>query len=458
MKLKTIKLTLLVCLEYIKRNKQLFALTIIFFVSLILTQLKFNILFGKSDLRIGLVGTYQEHDIPQDVGKLLSKGLVEADENGQMKPNLLEGWEVNNDATVFKFKLKSDLKWSDGTPIKATDLNFAIPNTELSVLDEKTLQFKLKESYSPFPSLFTKPVFKKGTLLGTGPYKIEKIEKSKIFITKISLVSDNEDLPLIFIRFYPSEKVAVTGFNLGEVAVVLGLSNPKQINHNPQASLKQSVDFSKIVTILYSSVDPIVSNRSLRQALSFASPKLEGEETANNPFSPTSWAYDPDSKKYLSNIEEAKLALERAKSAIDKDKLKQELILTATPNLEGVANKVVSGWNGLGFKTKLRIESGIPQNFQTLLITQSIPEDPDQYFLWHSSQEKTNLTKYSSVRVDKDLEDGRKAMTDEERKAKYFDFQKTLLEDAPATFLYFPKYNIVYLKKVEPLLDKILSL
>lgn len=458
MKLKTIKLTLLVCLGYIKRNKQLFAVTIFFLIGLILTQLKFNILFGKNDLRIGLVGTYQEHDIPQDVGKLLSKSLVQADENGQIKPNLLEGWEVNNDATVFKFKLKSDLKWADGTLIKADDLNFAIPNAQVSVLDEKTLQFKLKESYAPFPSLFTKPVFKKGTLLGSGPYRIDKIEKSKIFITKIRLVSTDKNLPVIFIRFYPSEKVAVTGFSLGEVSVLFSLSNQRQTGNNPQASLRQSVDFSKIVTILYSTVDPLVSNRSLRQALSFAAPRLEQEEIANNPFSPTSWAYDPHSKKYLSNIEEAKLALERAKSAIDKDKLKQELILTATPNLEGVANKVVSDWNSLGFKTKLRIESGIPQNFQTLLITQSIPQDPDQYFLWHSSQTKTNLTKYSSVRVDKDLEDGRKALTEEERKEKYFDFQKTLLEDAPATFLYFPKYNIVYLKKVESLLNKVLKL
>ena len=112
----------------------------------------------------------------------------------------------------------------------------------------------------------------------------------------------------------------------------------------------------------------------------------------------------------------------------------------------------------MGFDTKLRIETGIPQNFQALLITQSIPTDPDQYFLWHATQTKTNLTKYDSKRVDKDLEDGRKIITEEDRKQKYFDFQKTLLEDAPAAFLYFPKYNIVYLKKVESLLDKVLNI
>ena len=85
-------------------------------------------------------------------------------------------------------------------------------------------------------------------------------------------------------------------------------------------------------------------------------------------------------------------------------------------------------------------------------------ERPDQYYLWHATQTKTNLTKYDSKRVDKDLEDGRKTVKEEDRKVKYFDFQKTILEDAPAAFLYFPKYNILYLKKSEPLLNKILTL
>lgn len=457
---KSIKLFFLICLEYIKRKQKFIVATLLIILSLNLIQFKFKVLGGKMSLRIGLVGTYQEHDIPQDITKLLSKGLVEPSEDGKMKPGLVEGWDVNNDATLFKFKLKDNLKWVDGTLIKAYDLFLNLPNTQVTILDDKTIQFKLKESYSPFPSLLTKPVFKKGTLLGVGPYKIAKIEKSIIFIPKLTLVSEKEDLPTIYVRFYPSEKVAQTGFSLGEVQALFGISNPGQVLSSPQLKLKQKIDFSKIVAILYNFEDPLVGgrNRSLRQALSFISPKIDGEFVANNPFPQTSWVYNTDSKKYLSNETEAKAAVERARSSISEDKLKGDLTLTTTPNLEKVARKVAVEWKSLGFEVRLRIESGIPQNFQALLITQSIPEDPDQYFLWHSSGGKTNLTKYLSVRVDKDLEDGRKAMTDEERKEKYFDFQKTILEDAPATFLYFPKYNIVYLKKVEHLLDKVLSL
>ena len=99
-----------------------------------------------------------------------------------------------------------------------------------------------------------------------------------------------------------------------------------------------------------------------------------------------------------------------------------------------------------------------PQNFQALLFSQNLPSDPDQYALWHSTQELTNLSKYASPRVDRDLEDGRKNNDMEQRKQRYLDFQKVLNDDTPATFLYFQKTDIVYRKRVEGNLNKILPL
>lgn len=457
MNLKSAKLFFLILVEYFKRNKVLVTVISIFILLAIL-WVKFNIANAQDTIRIGLIGTYQEHDLPDEVTKLLSVGLVEADQDGRIKPKLTTGWDVNNDATQFKFKLKENLEWVDKTALKASDLGFNIPNTDISFPDERTIQFNLKEAYSPFSSLLTKPIFKKGTLLGTGPYKIGKIEKSRIFITKMILESEDRNLPRLFIRFYPTENVAETGFNLGEVQVLLGLSTPSRFTKNRLIGLKQKTDYSKIVTILFSYSDLTLKNRSLRQALAYQTPEVKGEKSANNPYPPRSWAYNSDAKKYLSNPQEAGAALLRAKSSLPDERLDSEIILTATPNLEEVGKAIVASWKSLGFDSKLRVESGIPQNFQALLITQSIPLDPDQYFLWHATQTKTNLSKYDSKRADKDLEDGRKLINEEERRAKYFDFQKTLLEDAPAVFLYFPKYNVIYLKKVETLLEKILNL
>lgn len=459
MNLKSVNLLLKIAWEYLKRNIKWVGGVIVILAVTVVLLVKLNLLSSQNTLRIGLVGTYQEHDLPEEITKLISKGLVEASSEGKLKPQLVSGWNVNNNATEFKFKLRDNLSWSDNTKLKAGDLEIVIPNTKISTSADKVIQFNLAESYSPFPSLLAKPVFKKGGgLIGVGPYKVKKIEKSRVFITKITLEPNTPDLPTIFVRFYPNEKIAVTGFNLGEVQVLMGLSDPKSTPLGNLIGIKQKTDYSKIVTIFFQITDPLLGNRSLRQALFYQSPKIEGFESAGNPYPPQFWAYNPDAKKYLDNPKEAKQAMERAKAQMPDEKLQSELQLTVIPNLEAEGKVVAAAWKELGFDVKLRVESGIPQKFQALMITQSIPTDPDQYFLWHATQAKTNLTKYDSKRVDKDLEDGRKIIKEDERKAKYFDFQKTLLEDAPAAFLYFPKYNIVYLKKVEPQMNKILSL
>lgn len=455
----SLRLGYLIVIKYFTRYIRLILGILIFTLIPVFLQWNFQLIdFNSNYISQGLIGTYQEHDLPLEVQRLLSKGLVKVDSNGRIVPELVSGWEVNNDATIFKFKLKDDLAWIDGSMVTSSNFDFGIPNVEVSLPDDKTIQFKLKEPYSPFPSLLIKPVFKKGTLIGVGPYKVIKLEKSRIFITKLVLASEDTNLPGVIIRFYPNEKIGWTGFSLGEVQSLVGLASTASISEFPLAKLKQEIDYSKIVTIMYDTTDPLLANRSLRQALSYSAPEIHNEVIAQGPIYPFSWAYSPDNKQYLSNPEEAKAALTRAKAASSEESLKKEIVLTTTPQLEEAAKKIISAWRDLGLNAVLRIESGIPQKFQALLITQSMPVDPDQYFLWHKTQTKTNITKYDKARVDKDLEDGRKFIREEDRKEKYLDFQKALLEDSPATFLYFPKYNVVYLNKVEEKLNKVFPL
>lgn len=459
-----IRLIFLISVKYFRRNWELFTVVLAVSSALLFFAFKFDFFNTSSSISEGFIGTYQQHDLPSEVTRLISSGLVEVDKSGKATPKLAESWQVNDNAKVFNFKLKPNLHWSNGTSLKSTDLEFSIADVEVSFPNEHEVSFKLKDSYSPFPTLLTKPLYKKGTLIGVGPYKVNKIEKSRIFITKITLVPITSDLPKITVRFYPTEKTALLGFELGEVQTLAQVTNYAQLLSSPQIKLLQKTDYGKIIAILYNTKDPLLTNKQIRQALSYITPQIDKEVVANNPFSPFSWAYDNSAKKYLNNKESANQILEKAKDSVSSDLLKKELILTSTPNLEEAGKKIIEAWKSLGFDAKLRIEPGIPQNFQSLLIAQSIPYDPDQYFLWHSTQDKTNLTKYStaccpmSARVDKDLEDGRKIIVEEDRKTKYLDFQKTLLDDAPAAFLYYPKYNILYLKKAKDSLDKLLPL
>ena len=105
---------------------------------------------------------------------------------------------------------------------------------------------------------------------------------------------------------------------------------------------------------------------------------------------------------------------------------------------EKLAQTIQKSWEKLGIKSKIEIVNRIPEKFQIFLYSFSVKKDPDQYALWHSSQ-ATNISRYKNLRIDKLLEDGRSTTDPKARLSIYADFQKYLLDDAPASFLYYPR-------------------
>jgi oligopeptide transport system substrate-binding protein len=53
------------------------------------------------------------------------EGLITYDANNNMIPALAESWEISDDGLVYTFKLRSGLKWSDGTPLTAEDFRYS---------------------------------------------------------------------------------------------------------------------------------------------------------------------------------------------------------------------------------------------------------------------------------------------------------------------------------------------
>ncbi len=392
----------------------------------------------------GIVGTYTNQDLPPQITSLLSQPLVKLDETGQPQPGIFKSWQVDKDAKVYDFQLADNLKWQDGSPIVASDITIPVGETEVSVKDPKTVEVKLADSFSPLPSLLNKPAFKNSTNIGTGPYYIDKMDTGQVFISRVILKSHDKNLPEVDIRFYANEETAKQALQIGEVSSLVGVNSTDPFDSQSPFKVFAKTDYSKIVSVFYNTKDHLLADKNLRLVFSFAAPSIAGQTEAKTSISPASWAFNSDVKDYLDNADQAKTYMDKVK--IDKG---TEFTLTSTQPLEDVGKELVQKWNAFGLPVKLKVESGVPQNFQMLLVTQNIPTDPDQYSLWHSTQSETNVAQFSSPRVDKDLEDGRKDTDQAVRLVAYKDFQKVLLDESPATFLYFPKFNVVYLKKVE---------
>ena len=173
------------------------------------------------------------------------------------------------------------------------------------------------------------------------------------------------------------------------------------------------------------------NGKNIRQALAYGIDKSRFANRAFGPISPNSWAYNTDVKKYEYSTQKAKDMLSKA------GKLPPEINISTVPAYLSIAESIQKDWQALGLKINITTQPEISDNFQVLVIAQAIPQDPDQYNLWHSTQ-ATNITHYHNPRIDKLLEDGRKISDFESRKSIYLDFQRFLGEDVPVIFLFHP--------------------
>lgn len=142
------------------------------------------------------------------ISELIYEGLLRRDnETWEFKPNLAESYEVSEDKLTFTFRLRKDVKFSDGVPLTAEDVKFSFdalmdPKADTmslrsyfltvdrcEVLDAYTVRFVCKEPY--FKSLISlgedlrilpKHIFSEGDFnthpnnrkpIGTGPYVFE---------------------------------------------------------------------------------------------------------------------------------------------------------------------------------------------------------------------------------------------------------------------------------------------
>jgi peptide/nickel transport system substrate-binding protein len=380
--------------------------------------------------KIGLVGRFGQDEIPEEIKSLVSLGLTKILPDGTATSSLARSWEVNQENKVFKFYLADDIFWQDGTRLTARNVRLELKNAKIETPYDFQIKITLPEPFSPLPGLLSRPLFKDG-FTGLSDYKVASVEKAGRFLKSILLTAvGNKNLPDLFYRFYNTEEIARVGLKLGEVDRLLEMTNADDFSSWPKIKITPELRINRYVAVFINTRKTELGQKNFRQALAYAVKKEEGEKRALGPLNPSSWAYNLQVKPYFQDKK-------HAQELLGEKSTKTEIELLTFPSLLSVAEAVGKDWEELGIKTKIRVINFLPDDYEALLATQEIPADPDQYFLWHSTQ-NTNLTGLSSLKIDKLLEEGRKTFDRQKRKEIYLDFQKTLVEECPAIFLFHP--------------------
>jgi len=406
----------------------------IFLGALLFLALRFigPLLWGTSVEKMGLTGRYHTDNLPNFILESVGDGLTKVNETGIVEPNLAKSWETPDKGKTWVFHLEDNIFWQDGKEVTSETINYQFSDVTIERPDSKTIIFKLQDPFSPFPVVVSRPVFKKG-LLGTGEWEVTKATIAGGFVQKLVLVNEEKDKKIY--KFYPTEERAKTAYKLGEVNTLVNIFNPTPFDTWKTTEIIPEVDQGNVVAIFFNTQDAFLSEKSLRQALAYAIKKDFEGKRALSPISPNSWAYNPQVKSYFYDIDRAEELLEDFPEEV-RESLNIKLV--TTPTLLPIAEKITQDWQKAGIKTTAQVYSGIPTDYQAFLAVFNYPTDPDQYSIWHSTQESTNISHYQNPRIDKLLEDGRVELDLEERKKIYLDFQRFLVEDSPAAFLYHP--------------------
>lgn len=424
-------------LRYIIRLIQAFLkrFKVIIFISIFVGILCFLVLnfllpnFSSENRKIGVVGRYTTDNIPDEITSKLSRGLTKVDISGNVNPAITKSWESSDGGKTWTFYIDENAKWQDGKKIISNDINYEFSDARIERIDDTTIKFILDSNFAAFPIIVSKPLFKKG-LIGTNEWKIKNISMVGGYLQKLTITNNKNDK--ITYKFFPSEERLRLAFKLGEIDIIEKIQDPSPFETWKVVNIEKEVGYNNFVAIFFNTEDEKLSDKSVRQNLAYLIDKSSFiDERALGPISPNSWSYNPQVKQYSKDLEKAK------------DIKDTKIILSTLPNLLKTAERIKKDWEEAGVICEIQIVTNVPENYQAFLATVDIPKDPDQYSLWHSTQTATNISRLKNPRIDKLLEDGRRELDKEIRKKIYLDFQRFLVEEVPAVFLYHPTFYTI---------------
>lgn len=418
--------------SFLERHSKIIIRTTEIVLSLVLVYFLFAryIPTPKDTIRLGRVGKYSSETFPSDIQSMISKGLVSISMDGKVTGELAKSWEVKDDGKTYVFTLNNEIKWHDGSALTPEDITYNFKDVEVETGDN-TVTYHLKEPFSPFLTAVSRPILKKNKL-GTGEFRLTKTQIYSGVLQSMTLESEHERR---IYKFYPTETSSLTAYKLGEIDAIEKLSFVSDsVKNDPTSLIEESIDTHNQQSVLFfNNNDVILASKPARQALAYAiKDKSFGHERTISPIDKTSWAYNSLVKEYDYDPTRAKTLF-----AQDiKDPQSQKLELKTMLQYLDIAESIAGDWReALGVQVEVKVVSNVSSDYQILLADFTPPIDPDQYSIWHSTQ-ATNFTHFSNLKIDKLLEDGRRTSDQKLRKEIYQDFQRFLLEDCPAVFLF----------------------
>ncbi len=450
----------------------------------------------------GLIPMIAAESASSAIASHIFNSLLRYDKNLELEGDLAKSWDISKDQKTITFHLKPDLKWADGKPLTSADALFTwqlvtdektrtpyASDFKLVIKaeapDPLTFRVNYAQPYAPaldswsglqiMPEHLLKgqdinttafarnPVgsnyyrlaqWKNGEslVLSANPLATQGVPRIDKLVTRIipdpaaqflELMADNIDVmnldPIQYSRIVPArpelkQRIALYK-ELGNGYTYLGFN----LKHAPfddkrvRQAINYAIDKQELIDgVLLGLGEPI------------ASPYKPGTRWVNPQLKP--YAYDPAKARQL--LKEAGFVDHDSDGILVKNGKPLAFEILLNQNKERITSAVLiqRRLKEIGIKVTIRqmewasflgrIKSS---DFDVVILGWSLSLDPDQFSIWHSSQNhpgQFNFINYNNPKVDKLLEQGRLELNPDKRMKIYHEFSRLLLDDSPIVYLF----------------------
>ncbi len=450
----------------------------------------------------GLIAMIAGESAASAIASNLFNSLLKYDKNLELEGDLAESWTISADQKTITFKLKPELKWADNQPLTSADVLFtwqAVTDEKTAspyaadyqlvkkaeAPDPLTFRVTYDQAYAPaLDSWVGLQILPKHLLqgqdlhtttfarkpIGSHYYQLDRwqhgeyiqlsrnpnavLGQAKIqqLITRIipdnsaqflELMADNIDYmgldPIKYSRIIPArpalQRQLALYKELGNSYTYLGFNLKRKPfdDNRVRRAINYAIDKQEIIDGVY-----------LGLGINIASPYKPGTRWSNPDLVP--YPYDPEKARAL--LKEAGFKDTNGDGIIERDgkPFVFEIITNQNKEREKSAVLIQRRLKEIGIDVKIRaiewasfisrfIKTG---DFDAVVLGWGLGLDPDQYNIWHSSQQapgQFNFIGYRNPAVDDLLERGRLELNPDKRMKIYHEFARLLLEDSPIVYL-----------------------
>ncbi|MEW6068512.1 MAG: ABC transporter substrate-binding protein [Nitrospirota bacterium] len=435
-----------------------------------------------------------------EIAAKLFNGLVRIGDDLSIKPDIAESWSISDDGIIYTFKLKHGVYFSNNREVRASDFKYSFkrildpqnisPNTwvfekvlgadefmkgkagdvrGLKVIDDYTLEIRLKRPFSPFLSLLAmtaayvvpqEEVEKWGPdfsshPVGTGPFLLKKwLPNRELLLEKReNYFAGSAKIKGIIYRIIPEDLTAVTEFELGNIDILtIPVSEYSRYKNDPdKKALISSIKGLNTYYIGLNCSKPPFNNLNFRKAINYA---IDREKILNTIYEKRGRLASgpvPDIMRKWDAPSNYEYNFERVRELIKKEGLEGitvKFYITADQEVIDIAEVIQFYIKAIGINVKIEqlewsaykeaINKGEPDMFY--ISWWADYPDPENFLfpLFHSSNfgSAGNRTRYINHVVDALIEKGQYTMEENKRNIFYKKAEEMIVADAPWVFLW----------------------